>query len=138
MGSKIEKGSVLQPEVNMEGDFVEIAGSIKSHVVVPEGNLGVCKAVGGNEGCRLKVAIGADVIEMFMSIDHDIDVPDLHPQESQLFLELQKPLVQARIDQNIPDVPSHQVAMAPFGPASQKINPPLKLFNFCYHHFSFS
>jgi hypothetical protein len=118
MGSKVEKGSVLQPQMDLERDFVEIAGPIKSHVVVPEGNFGGCKAMGGNEGCLLKITIGTDVIEMFMGIDHDIDVPDLQAQKRELSLKVQETLVQARINQDIPDVPSHQIAVASFGPAS--------------------
>jgi hypothetical protein len=137
MGSKVEKGSVLQPQVDLERDFVEIAGTIKGHVVVPEGDLGRCKAMCGNERGLLEITIGADVIEMLMGIDHDIDIPHLQAQERELFLKVQETLVQARIDQDIPDVPSHQVAMASFGRASQEINPPLNLFNFCLHPFPF-
>jgi hypothetical protein len=137
MGSKVKEGSVLQPQVDLERDFVEIAGSIKGHVVVAEGNLGGCKAMGGNEGRLLEITIGPDVIEMFMGIDYDIDVPDLQAQKRELFLEVQKPLVQARIDQDIPGVPPHQITMASFGLASQEIDPPLNLFNFCLHIFPF-
>jgi hypothetical protein len=81
MGSNVEKGPVLQPQVDMERNFIEIAGSVKSDVVVSNGNLRGCKTMGGNQGRFLKIAIATDVIEMFMGIDNDIDIPDLQAQK---------------------------------------------------------
>jgi glycine cleavage system protein P-like pyridoxal-binding family len=129
----------LQPNAGSQGEYSGLLVIRKYHQKRGEADRKVClipeSAHGTNPASALMAGLRLDVVKC--DPDGNIDVPDLQAQKRELFLKVQKPLVQAGIDQYIPDVPSHQIAMASFGRASQEINPSLNLFNFCLHLFPF-
>ena len=70
MTSEVKKRSVFQPEVDTERHLIPISGMIEGDVVVFQSDFGCCKTMGGDERRLLKISIGADVVQMRVSIDH--------------------------------------------------------------------
>jgi hypothetical protein len=94
MASEVKKGSVFQPEVDTERQFIPIPGAIESDVVVFQSDFGRRKAMGSDERRLLKISIGTDMVQMFVGIDHQVDVPHLQAQTEELFLKKMKILIQ--------------------------------------------
>ena len=55
--------------------------------MVPQGNLGCGKPMGGDQRKFLEIPVGPDVVQMLVGIYNDIDVSKFHTQNYQLFLE---------------------------------------------------
>jgi hypothetical protein len=77
MASEVKKASVFQPDVDTERYFIPVPGTIQGDVVVFQGDFGRRKTMGSDERRLLKISIGADVVQMLVRIDDQIDVSHL-------------------------------------------------------------
>lgn len=72
MASDVKKGSVFQPEVDTEGDFIPIPGTIEGDVVVFQSDFGRRETMGSDKRRFLKISIGTNVVQMLVSVNDQI------------------------------------------------------------------
>src|ERR671918_1297781 len=112
MVAEIDAGHILKPQMHPHGKFVQIVSFVHRDIVIAGNHFGGGQPVGGDYGGFVKVAVGADVIAMFVRVDDEIDVSHFETDLEKSFLQYRKILIGSGIDHDILVISFDDVAVA--------------------------